>query len=747
VIAFATLFLGLVAGPQPIELLVGSEVSAVVLAVDGETCAAIGAPPWRATCDFGPELEPRRLTAVGYGADGSEVARATQDLNVWRPAAEISLVIDRDPESDRLVVRVAARSVVSGSPRSLAVTLDGEPLEVADPARLDLPDLSLAEAHLIRVEAVWSDAVAARADAVFGGDYGERLSTQLSAVPVTLPKSDEKVADAFHGSILAGGRPLPVVALEKGPAEVWVVSALDLLPLPGFTAARSGGAAASRGQTGGLRALGQPSFQPTVGGAAWRFLGQLAGADLLRIVWPWPEKRVVSGLPIELFPPSPPFDSHVGGIPWLLYHARVPPPLDSAPHVADGAAVAGVSLLGSNRRRAVLVLVGGDHDDASRLDPDAVRHYLAAIRVPLFVWKVKKGRSDSAERWQPTVDVTTTYRLERALEELVETLDRQRIAWVEGAYLPTELAVSDQATPGLRAVASESVAPPDAAPVVVETDDDARRAELLAAVGERPARRVVGGVELVADREAAPLLARAEAVARHFADGWTQALGLARPQLAGALVALVGPRTGRDDPELERLGARGFAGSGTALVTVDPRDVESSLALLVHELSHLASERSFARPLPVWLEEGIAERLARQRLASNGRLIAGSLRGERRETREEGGLRIDYTGPRADLLALARDAGAGDLPRLEEWTSLSWTDFVAPAARARRYALAGSFVEFLFDASAERAAAVRAVLVEARDPAFEIEVALGERLGDVARLDAEFRRWLTTRQP
>ena len=93
-IAFLTLFLGLVTGPQAVAVDPGAGVAAVELVLDGRGVARLEHAPWSATVDFGPALLPHRLEARGLAADGSEVARTDQWVNLPRPQAEVDIVLE-----------------------------------------------------------------------------------------------------------------------------------------------------------------------------------------------------------------------------------------------------------------------------------------------------------------------------------------------------------------------------------------------------------------------------------------------------------------------------------------------------------------------------------------------------------------------------------------------------------------------------------------------------------------------------
>ena len=57
-ITFLTVYLGLIAGHQPVEMRVDPAVRTVRLLLDGKKIETFGAPPWRSIVDFGPTIQP-----------------------------------------------------------------------------------------------------------------------------------------------------------------------------------------------------------------------------------------------------------------------------------------------------------------------------------------------------------------------------------------------------------------------------------------------------------------------------------------------------------------------------------------------------------------------------------------------------------------------------------------------------------------------------------------------------------------
>ena len=78
-----------------------------------------------------------------------------------------------------------------------------------------------------------------------------------------------------------------------------------------------------------------------------------------------------------------------------------------------------------------------------------MRRYLAAIRVPFFVWSLKStGSQPLAASWGTVEDISTPAKLDAAVQRLKTELTKQRIVWVQGRYLPQSIDLSP-AFPGL----------------------------------------------------------------------------------------------------------------------------------------------------------------------------------------------------------------------------------------------------------------------------------------------------------
>ena len=108
-----------------------------------------------------------------------------------------------------------------------------------------------------------------------------------------------------------------------------------------------------------------------------------------------------------------------------------------------------------NRRRAILLILPGNAKDQSRFDPAMVRRYLAALRVPLFIWSVGKPEPGSAAAaWGKVAVMTAVSDLQRAYLDLRDNLDSQQILLVDGRILPQSIALSPAAASTLELAGS-----------------------------------------------------------------------------------------------------------------------------------------------------------------------------------------------------------------------------------------------------------------------------------------------------
>src|SRR5262249_54117789 len=113
---------------------------------------------------------------------------------------------------------------------------------------------------------------------------------------------------------------------------------------------------------------------------------------------------------------------------------------------ADAVASAGLAAMTQNRRRAVLLVLSGDREDESLYDPATVRHFLAALRVPLFVRYLGMPKPGSAAVAWGAEEMTQTWHAAAGADRIRKELDSQRIVMVDGRHLPQSIALTSKAT-------------------------------------------------------------------------------------------------------------------------------------------------------------------------------------------------------------------------------------------------------------------------------------------------------------
>lgn len=448
-IEFLTLFLGLVSGPQTVEVQVEGPVAAVELRLDAESVGVRHEPPWQFPVDFGLELLPRELQAVAYAADGSEIARTHQLLNLPRPPAEVHLVLERDGGGGVTGARISWESSVRPNPVRVQVLLDGEALAVSDPAHVDLRGIAGSGFHLLQVEAEFSHDVAAQAQVAFGGEYLDSIQSALTALPV-IPdwKGGAPGAGEMSGWFTARGQVLRPVAVEKGLAELVIVRGDGVVEAVAALEGRINQDLDSGIGTAGVGGVEQLAVASNTSWASVseRLRRALAfdASQRLRLLMPRARRAEGRHVEMETFAISPEISAEQGGLYWALRQKVSLPGLAPEVRLADAVAVAGLQAAGANRRRAVLLVLAGADRDASRYTVAAVRRFLQALNVPLRVWWLG-GDPVPRQAWGKEEVIGSYSDLRRAAKRLGQELARQRIVWFDGTHLPQEITFSPAA--------------------------------------------------------------------------------------------------------------------------------------------------------------------------------------------------------------------------------------------------------------------------------------------------------------
>jgi hypothetical protein len=175
---------------------------------------------------------------------------------------------------------------------------------------------------------------------------------------------------------------------------------------------------------------------------------KLGREDEVRIVVPFTHVFQGSETLSELFEIMAGLNAWDHGLPVVLLMTRHRPQPGPGTRIrfTDAIAVAGQEATKENRRRAVLLLLSAQEKDQSRYDPELVRRYLAALRVPLFVWCVGQPEPGSAAAaWGKVETLKDEADLKRAFKALREDLDTQRIVLVDGRILPQSITLTPKA--------------------------------------------------------------------------------------------------------------------------------------------------------------------------------------------------------------------------------------------------------------------------------------------------------------
>jgi hypothetical protein len=302
----------------------------------------------------------------------------------------------------------------------VAVSFDGRPLTLDALGRVKIPPHPSEVVHVVTVELDFESGLRSRDDVAFGGGAGDRAQSELTAVPVRLTKKRKLTPAAFQGVLVVGGTPLRIATAEEGGASLWIVR--DESPTEAY------------GKLSGLG--GNPRAPAAL---------PLSKSDEVSFLWPRPRAVRAGSVATALFRSAGGLGRSDGGLTFLLSHVANPSPEGLFPSYADAVAVAGLNAFESFGRRAVLLVLGRSSEDASTHKPAVVRRYLELLRVPLFVWSLE-DRPPEGSPWGAVTAVGTRSGLRGAYARLRESLDEQRVLWVEGRYLPQEIELAGGAT-------------------------------------------------------------------------------------------------------------------------------------------------------------------------------------------------------------------------------------------------------------------------------------------------------------
>jgi len=427
-IAFVTLFLGLVLGPKEVDLLVEGDPAAVILQLDGIEIGRKSEPPWTFDCDLGSLLAPHKLEALALDAKGEVQDRAIQWINLPRSRAEVAFLLEGDdpkrPDSARLVWK----HIEFDQADSIRLRFDGRDVPYDGLGTMRLPDYDPTKLHVLEADLRFPDGAHYEAELSFGTRLGFGADIDLTGLVLAMPRSSRVSIQQLAGWFEKDGQAIEVVGIERSPARLVMV-------IDDTT-------------TDSLRQLAT-----VTAGAATNRTTLRKGEEVL-FLFPKARKTTTGDDGSKLFPISQPFTAEDGDLAWLL--TRVSTPETSGDRrVTDALAVASLEAASGGRPRAVILVLGHVATDTSAYQVDEVLSFLRDLRVPLFIWwtgrpsavTVSEGRRPVTVTtpWGRASDISSFGRIEQAVVELRKNLDQQHTVWVEGSHLPNRIALTAKA--------------------------------------------------------------------------------------------------------------------------------------------------------------------------------------------------------------------------------------------------------------------------------------------------------------
>jgi hypothetical protein len=420
-VTFTSLFLWLMTGVHPVGLAVDPAVVSVEVFLDGEKIGVAAEPKWEIECDFGAHLRPHEIMAVARDAANREVGRAVQYVNLPRADAEVEIVFEGGTAEAPTMLRVITESAQRFEPLAVFITFDGVMLREDGDGRFQLPAYDHRQVHIVSAEGRFPEGVTARRDLTFGGVYGGRVATELTAVPVIVDEKRELAANELQGLFRKRGKTLRVAAVEREGGRIYMVRDHGVWPM--------------------LRRAGRVLDRRN---RSRRFMQNIWVSDEIppqkdRFNLVVPNPTPSRGL--SLFPILQPFDIERWGMSWLTTHIASQQAAVPGQSLAEAVAVAGLRAAADGCPRVVVLVIGDDAVDYSWHRPRAVREYLRALRVPLVVWSTKQ--SGSSDPWGIAETTVGLGSIDKASRRLLKSLKQQWIVWIEGRHLPYEIELAE----------------------------------------------------------------------------------------------------------------------------------------------------------------------------------------------------------------------------------------------------------------------------------------------------------------
>lgn len=433
-IKFITLILSLHVGILPVEVAVTGPLAKLEMHLDGQMVGERTSPPWTFDVDLGHNLIPHRLEAIAFDDQGQEIERASQWVNYARQSLEASLVLESSGMTQPTRGRVIWSAADNSQPIKIELRYDGRPHEVASDGRFVLPGSEPSETHHLEAKLLFPDEHIAHTEAVFGGTRGDAVTTALTAIPMSLEEDHQPDLDQLSQWLEVAGQPATVFSTDPISSDGATSQAKNnsIIIVRDTHIDRD------------LRLLLREKRQRVLAKTG-RFLGPDDRVEFLLTYNLLQDPRGVH----RPFPVSSDFNKL--GM-WNLFtqdYPQINQPKQQ--NIWWSLALAGKRVVDLKQPRVAVLLLSKKPQSRPALSFEQAQLYLRSLRVPLLVWLPEEA---TLERLgiAPDRPYIGADGMLQMFADIQAVLDQQRMVWIEGDYLPTEVTLSAKAPGGVRLV-------------------------------------------------------------------------------------------------------------------------------------------------------------------------------------------------------------------------------------------------------------------------------------------------------
>jgi hypothetical protein len=306
------------------------------------------------------------------------------------------------------------------TPSRITLSVDNRILELDNDAQFTLDETNQSSTRIVSAELEFPDNETARTVVAVGPGASGLVESRLTAVPIVLSNQHSKLELAdLQGTIRVPIGEARIVAIDSSAARIFLIE--DCTATPHLRRAK---ATAERS-----KGWKNPFFVDS------RIAGDRdVDKPQLRVVGTVPEHRqgqifhTISAAFVLTRRPLPFFA--------VLKNAELSP----YQSLASATAIAAAEAAKTGRPRAVVLLLGAGTDNGIGCSPEEVIAYMHELRVPFFVWRSDpRPPSVESRRWGPGATASTWRELSANSKSVQKHARRQRVVWVEGAWLPNEI--------------------------------------------------------------------------------------------------------------------------------------------------------------------------------------------------------------------------------------------------------------------------------------------------------------------